>query len=125
MATQYVCFHNKYGYCKFGEECQKRHVNTICEDRSCEIRKCLSRHPKVCKFYNYYRRCKFNPCAFLHVDKDASIEEMKRENVLISEKIRKTEEAIQELDDQLAFFKNLDEKSLIVENKLDKFETFP
>ena len=46
MATQYVCFHNKYGYCKYGEECRKRHVNTICEESSCDIRNVCQDIPK-------------------------------------------------------------------------------
>ena len=87
MATQYVCFHNKYGYCKFKEECRRRHFDNICENNSCEISKCNSRHPKLCKYFIQYGRCKFNPCAFLHLERNDYIENLKKENKLILENI--------------------------------------
>ena len=123
MATQYVCFHNKYGYCKFKEECRRRHVNTICENKSYEVSTCNSRHPRLCKYYIQYGRCKFNPCAFLHFERDDSIDNLKKENEVISENIRKIDKEIQELNDKLASSDNLDEKLSVVEVKLDQFNS--
>ena len=79
MATQNVCKWNKYGYCKHGDMCKKLHVNDICENSSCKIMCCLKRHPKPCKFYAIYKRCKFDPCAFLHVENTNSFEYLKKE----------------------------------------------
>ena len=53
------------------------HNSQICDNTSCEIRNCNLRHPKICKFYRDYRRCKFGEwCYFLH-----------KENVNIDRKI--------------------------------------
>ena len=29
------------------------------------------RHPKQCRYFSWYGRCKFFPCSFLHVDKES------------------------------------------------------
>ena len=65
-----VCLYNKYGYCKHKEMCRKRHVNEMCEKTSCEVYKCTSRHPKICKFFWNHGHCKFDPCAFLQKDNE-------------------------------------------------------
>ena len=70
MATQNVCKWNKYGYCKHGEMCRKSHVKEICENSECDVSMCTFRHPKTCKYYRDYRKCKFDPCMFLHVEKE-------------------------------------------------------
>ena len=108
-------------FCKFKDECKRKHIDNICEDFSCEGLKCMSRHPKLCKFYNLYGRCKFNPCAYLHPEKDKSIDDMKKENEIILENIKKTENAIEEINAKLASHENLDDKLNVVENKLDIF----
>ena len=108
-------FHNNYGYCKYKEECRKKQVNIIWEDLSCEISKCMARHPKPCKLYSHYGKCKFDPCAFKHVENFTSIESMKKEN----EKM--LEEAIKGLDDKVVDYSGLDEKLLAVEKRLDHF----
>ena len=123
MPTQYVCFHNNYGYCKFKEECRRRHVNTICENKSCEVSTCNSRHPKWCKYPIQYGRCKFNPCAFLYFERDDSIDNLTKENELISENIRKLDKEIEKLNDKLASSNNLDEKLSAVEVKMDQFNS--
>ena len=66
MAAPILCLFNKFGYCKFGETCKKNHINKICDESSCEIETCKQRHPKVCKYFRNYGRCKFSPCAFKH-----------------------------------------------------------
>ena len=74
MATQNICFFNKYGFCKYLENCRNYHENKKCEKSNCEIRECQLRHPKICKFFRDYGFCKFSEwCRFSHdVVKDAS-----------------------------------------------------
>ena len=67
MATQNVCKFNKFGYCRYNKMCRNRHENKICENSSCEIFSCSERHPRECRYFREYNRCKFNPCKFKHV----------------------------------------------------------
>ena len=80
MATPNICTFNKYGYCKYQEVCRKQHENQICENSSCDIPRCRFRHPRPCKYYKRHRRCKFDLCAFLHIDSDGGFEKLKSEN---------------------------------------------
>jgi len=66
MATQNVCNHNKFGYCKYKDMCRNMHVDQKCENTSCDISMCIQRHPVQCKFFRDYNRCKFDPCKFEH-----------------------------------------------------------
>ena len=69
MAHQNVCRYNKFGYCKFSEKCRMMHISEICTNTSCEIQNCNLRHPKMCKFFREYNRCKFGEwCYFLHTE---------------------------------------------------------
>ena len=63
-----VCYYNKIGYCKHQEMCRNLHINEICENFLCDVVSCDKRHPRKCKYYMEYKRCKFNPCAYLHVE---------------------------------------------------------
>ena len=68
-----VCDHNKYGFCKYGAKCRQKHVDTKCENPMCEIKTCLKRHPKECRFYRSYGRCKFGTfCLYEHIDVKAN-----------------------------------------------------
>ena len=51
MATQNICFFNKYGFCKYLENCRNYHENKKCEKSNCEIRECQLKHPKICEFF--------------------------------------------------------------------------
>ena len=75
MAAQNVCSFYMFGYCKHKEYCRKRHVK-----ETCDISTCVYRHPKVCKCYRDYRKCKFDPCLFLHKANYTEIDMLKKEN---------------------------------------------
>ena len=47
-----VCKHFKYGFCKFGEKCNKQHLKEICQTEDCNLKTCSKRHPKICKFFS-------------------------------------------------------------------------
>ena len=67
MASQNVCFYNKYGYCKYAEKCRKFHEKETCEKSNCEITECKLRHPIMCKYFRDYGFCKFTDwCKFSH-----------------------------------------------------------
>ena len=62
-----ICKFNQNGFCKFLSHCRNPHINKNCQESNCERKSCLKRHPKVCKFYQLYNRCKFGEyCAFAH-----------------------------------------------------------
>ena len=99
MAAQNVCQFNKFGYCKHREHCRNLHVNEVCESSSCDIKSCLQRHPFECKYYNRFRRCKFDPCKFLHIEKMSDIESLKSENKKILDKVDEINEIVNKKDD--------------------------
>ena len=60
------CHHNKFGFCKFKEECRRKHFNEECKDlNKCKNTKtCRKRHPKYCIKYAS-GKCRFqNDCAY-------------------------------------------------------------
>ena len=43
------------------------HISELCKNPKCEIKNCKLRHPKKCKFFRDYNRCKFGEwCFFSH-----------------------------------------------------------
>ena len=62
-----VCLHNKFGFCKYGEHCRKEHVEVVCENEECTVNECSKRHPRPCKYFREFGKCKFSEiCAFSH-----------------------------------------------------------
>ena len=85
----------EYGVCKYRKTCRKRHYIEICQEESCETSNCPKQHPRNCKFYNIYKRCKFGSfCLFAHRNTDGpnKTEEMKTELDHLKEKMTKLEE---------------------------------
>ena len=123
MATQVLCSFNKFGYCKYRETCRKRHITEICEKTSCDISTCSARHPRTCKFYRDLGRCKFDPCAFLHLENKNSLESLIKENEEILQKIAKLDSTIKELDEKTIESKHIIDKLQSVEKKLDNFDS--
>ena len=74
----------------------KPHVNTICVKEDCNGNECDERHPRQCRFYTVYGRCKFHPCAYMHVEK-IEVQKIKH----LEEKLVAKEIEIQELNDKL------------------------
>ena len=96
MTAPTICLFNKFGYCKFGERCRKHHIYKICEESSCEIFSCRQRHPKDCRYFRKFGRCKFSPCAFNHetVVHGNVCEDMRKEIKILSDKILALENVI-------------------------------
>ena len=77
--TQAICFKNKFGYCKYSDNCRYKHVTLVCEDGQCDIQKCEKRHPKICKYFRDFRRCKFTVgCRYKHENQNELFEKLKK-----------------------------------------------
>ena len=64
---QVVCKYFQCGFCKFGDMCQKQHINKICSTQKCISKTCIKRHPKVCKYFLTQKSCKFGElCSYKH-----------------------------------------------------------
>ena len=73
-------FHNS-GYCKFQEQCRKRHFSAICQITNCK-QDCQARHPRLCKMESNCKFFKKGVCAYKHVDAftyDSKIEDLEKE----------------------------------------------
>ena len=84
MANQNFCRYNKFGFCKYGEVCRKKHVSEKCYKSSCEVGACDLRHSKICKYYREFKRCKFGQyCYFDHKETDSEVLEKKVNDLTI------------------------------------------
>ena len=112
-ATSRFCDFNKYGYCKFGDRCTMLHNRDICDKTECPVIECDLRHPKPCKYFKTYRRCKFNTyCKYSH-------EEFNNENKNDKIKIETLEKSVEHLESCL---KKCLGKIEYLENKMEKNE---
>ena len=50
-----LCRYNKYGYCKYGDDCHFRHINVMCVSEKCDVFECDKRHPIACKYFENFR----------------------------------------------------------------------
>ena len=76
MTMETLCTFNKYGHCKFGVKCRQFHTKEVCENENCDSARCSKRHPRKCKFYERYQRCKFTEfCSYSHKTTEFSVNE--------------------------------------------------
>ena len=120
-----ICKYNKYGYCKFGNRCFRRHENRFCEKEECEVKSCSLRHPRKCRFFMEYNYCKFGSfCRFRHeVFADAeSVKEIKQ----LKSDLEKLREIIVEKDDKIKLkeikIKELEERNSYFERDTKKLK---
>jgi hypothetical protein len=119
MATPNVCLYNKFGYCKHKEACRKRHENKLCDNSSCDFSTCMFRHPKTCKWYHKYGRCKFDPCAFKHIEMH-NLDDLYQENKDIKLKLSEIEKSLKILEEREIETENL----MKIKQIEEKVETF-
>ena len=86
---------------------------------------CTFRHPKVCKYYRDYRKCKFDPCMFSHVEEenDPEIEKLKQENELIQKQIENLEKTMNDLNTKILEKEDFIDKLVQVEKKFERVIT--
>ena len=101
--SQAVCRFNKFGYCKYGKYCFRKHENRICENAQCNVQECPLRHPRKCVYFLKYKYCKFGLyCKFSH-DKIVDTETLKQ---------------IKDLEDKLkSLKKEINDKEVLIKEK--------
>ena len=101
-----VCNFNKFGHCRFKEKCRKEHVNDVCEKKDCEIHSCSKRHPKLCRYFREYGRCKFGTfCDYLHSSStttEVSLKLSNLENTIqqLTNKVNKLENILEQVKEK-------------------------
>ena len=111
MATsETICKFNQSGFCKFQSNCRKQHVMEICKNMQCSMVTCIYRHPRMCRYFNNFGRCKFEEsCSYLHKIDD-KISEMRKEQEKDLEKLRhevkELQKQVEEIQIQISNFPN-------------------
>ena len=90
MDVNSICLYNKFGHCRYKDTCRHRHVSIICDTVNCNIALCDKRHPKICRYFLNYGRCKFNPCSYSHILNDME-----------NEKVAKIQDCIADLKSEI------------------------
>jgi hypothetical protein len=107
MNCENVCRHNKFGFCKYGNTCRKRHIDEVCESKDCETKLCPRRHPRSCRFFSEFGRCKFGEfCRFKHEEKSGNFRSDK------------------EIEDLKALLSLKDEQILAIASKIDTIVSY-
>ena len=101
-----LCKHFKFGYCKFGEKCQKRHLKETCQTSDCNSKNCNKRHPKICKFFSLNQVCKFgDACCYKH-KLNATHSSLLEEISVLHAMISSMKDFIQALEDDILRLKS-------------------
>ena len=125
-----VCKYGKFGFCKFGTGCKRKHFTKVCENlSSCtNINECKKTHPKTCKRFKIENECRFNKdCAYSHVASKLNqekcslkdqVEDLEKRvndltNIIESKKLQQLEKVVHaltrkvlSLEDQVKVMKN-------------------
>ena len=109
MATaEIVCKFYQTGFCKFQTKCKNVHIHNICSSNHCNNNACNLRHPRVCKYFLNFGRCKFgSTCAYLH----------ENQNSLHEQQILKLQTEIQSLEVKIKKLEELEMKLSELEGK--------
>ena len=108
VAVETFCSYFKYGYCKYGENCSKRHNTSLCMEKDCSEKSCSYRHPKPCRYFALYGSCKFrNNCCYLHVIPHyQEVSDLKIEIKLLNDEVKRMEKVIAMLDKKIVDIKS-------------------
>ena len=110
MAADAICQHFKFGFCKHGEKCRKQHVEDICKNIECDIIRCRQRHPRLCRYFSVFKRCKFGDyCAYNH---DLPINPVDKEIKAMNEKMEALERQVSEKNREIIALLRKLEKTL-------------
>lgn len=129
MAAEEVCQFNKFGFCKFEINCFRKHENQKCENEHCDIQKCSLRHPKRCKYFAEFNKCKFGSfCKFKHdeignIKFDREIEMLRKDLENVKNGIKEKEIEIREKDKEIKKVSNdLQDKMCALEMIVKRLE---
>ena len=113
-----LCLYHKYGHCKYSETCRKFHPKETCYEHDCEIKECLKRHPKSCKYFDEYQRCKFGEfCSFSHIEKVFKPDIVTIRLDALEEKMKEKDSEIEALNEKLV---QLEENNKVLKIELTK-----
>ena len=109
MTSENLCNHYKFGFCKHGDHCRKRHIKEKCDEEHCDQRTCEKRHPLECRYFREYGRCKFGSyCLYDHVVKvDPKLQELQEIKDKIEAIEKKLDEKNKEIVDHLTRLENI------------------
>ena len=86
------CVHFNRGYCKFGDKCQNKHPDKVCNNKDCFNENCDFRHPNPCK---YGPRCFYQKkvCLYSHQnlpcdETNSKFEELEKKILAIEKQIK-------------------------------------
>ena len=102
-----VCNYQKFGFCKFEDKCQKKHLKVTCHDLSvcAEIKTCQKRHPRRCKRHALEGFCGFRAvCAYHHQDQSTQL--TKNSNTEMNKKVEDLEKIIHEMAEKMVTLEN-------------------
>ena len=112
-----VCEYYKFGFCKYNNNCNKKHIKEKCDNKLCEKKNCNLRHPKTCLYYEQYSYCKFGKfCLYEHRKDNCVRDKLEFLEKKLNEKdiiIDKLEDKIKNLEDRVVLLENKDEKDVI------------
>ena len=119
-----MCRRNKYGYCRYGETCHFRHEEKICIENNCNVFDCEWRHPKICKWYQEYGRCKFSLyCKYRHTN-IKNFEEIVNKIEYNDKKLAEINKRIENFEkEESNIIKKLETFEKLLEKRLEIFET--
>jgi hypothetical protein len=123
-----VCQFQKFGYCKFKEECKRKHLAQVCENLSGCINKkhCEKRHPKNCKKYASEVGCRHGKdCAYNHHETKQVEEsnELKEKIMILEKKVAEMIKETSRLEKLDTVVKALIRKVLTLENEIEEIKT--
>ena len=122
MANTVICLYHKYGFCKYKETCRHRHIDVVCDKHDCEHQTCSNRHPRRCRYFQQFGRCKFGTyCAFLHVPLHDDHIDLENEMKSMEAQISSLEKLVSDRDSRLEALENK-MKSIEEENQKLGFE---
>ena len=110
-ATARVCNYNKFGYCRFGDKCNLTHNNQVCDKTGCPVANCDFRHPKQCKYFKTYQRCKFTTyCSYKHDENLTNSENMKTKMHTFEDNVSKLEKSLEVAEKKIESLKKMIKK---------------
>ena len=113
------CANYNRGYCKFKDECTKKHDDKVCNDMDCNEQDCQKRHPNPCWHgfrCTYYKR---DECLYSHVTFASDDEKIKTLSNNFNDKFKKMENSLKQLQNDI---KEKDVKIQLLEENCKGFE---
>ena len=100
--------------------CRNFHVDQECENKMCNVSMCIQRHPKQCKYYREFNRCKFAHIEY--IPREIELVKIREDNLKTVEKLAEIKQMLNEKNDLETKIKDCDEKLQAFEIKICELE---